>query len=220
MPGEPSSTEKSVQTAAGYEGGVSQCAGTGVKSIGSFAFVSERKIEGSATWFGLWAETPSKSSYMPVADRWAVLKAIWSGSPSSPEDVRQSLKDQGIAVVQSMTVGPSNGRVGPGGNIGAALTIADPAVATKYRLHWDVRSDITPASGASGATMNTPEPTVHGTGTVEANEGNLRSGSGVYNINTRAPAAKGVYRLTAYLVPKEGSDGQGVVTASVPLIVG
>lgn len=216
MPLEPSSTDKAVQTAAGYKGGVAACAGTGVNAVGAFAFTNERKFEGSATWFGLWASTPaiSNNALQPLADRWSTLSSIWSGAAPEPGTVRDKLKGHKLPVIAAIAA-DKEGRLAPGASFSASATLSDPSLSSSYTGQWEIRADITPGAGASGATgtANAPEPRMYGTG--KSADGGLRGGA--LTVQMQAPSNPGAYRLTLILAPTNGQ--RGVVTASVPLLI-
>ena len=119
-PYEQSSTEKAAFYRQSYEKGISSAPGL---ALGSYAFLWGHKMEGTATWFGMYLEDGSQTAAVDV------MTELWSGNP--PDNLAPT--------VERLTVdGPT--QVDPGQKLRVTTAAADPE-GGEVRVRWALRAE-------------------------------------------------------------------------------
>jgi hypothetical protein len=171
-PFEPTSTEKSAFYRRGYEQGVLGAPGL---ALGSYAFTWGSKMEGTATWFGMFLDDGARLGAVDT------MTELWSGSP--PKNLAPTVKPLVIE---------GEPRVDPGAEVRVRAVIADPEGAA-IRVRWVLRRE----SGdyATGGDYRPMLPVIEGA-VLEARTDGAR---------LHMPEAPGPYRLFLYAYDEAGN---------------
>ncbi|MEJ2128188.1 MAG: glycoside hydrolase family 2 TIM barrel-domain containing protein [Woeseiaceae bacterium] len=171
-PYEQTSTEKGDYYRQAYQKAVLDNPGM---ALGAYAFLWGNKMEGTATWFGMFLDDGSRLA------PYDVMSELWSGEP--PDDLAPTI---GRVTVEGATA------VDPGTEIVATTSVADPE-GEPVSLRWVLR----PESGDyfTGGDFRPAMRDIEGA-VLEAAGGTAR---------VRLPENPGAYRLFAYASDPAGN---------------
>ena len=171
-PAEPTSTEKSAFYRRGYEQAVLNAPDL---ALGSYVFTWGFKMEGTATWFGMFLDDGARLGAVDT------MTELWSGRP--PRDLAPTVEPLVIE---------GDSRVDPGDVVRVRAAIADPE-GTAIRVRWVLRRE----SGdyATGGDFRPMLPDMQGA-VLEGRADGAR---------LRMPEAPGPYRLFLYAYDAAGN---------------
>ncbi len=171
-PYEQTSTEKAAFYRRAFEEGIAAAPGF---ALGSYAFLWGHKMEGTATWFGMFLEDGARTGAVDV------MTELWSGT--TPGDLAPTVEP---------LVLKGNAQVDPGAEVSVKSVIADPE-GSDVSVRWALR----PEAGeyATGGDFRPNLPDVDGAMIESSAEG----------ARLRMPEEPGPYRLFLYAYDEAGN---------------
>ncbi|MGB5721054.1 MAG: glycoside hydrolase family 2 TIM barrel-domain containing protein [Woeseiaceae bacterium] len=171
-PIEQTSAEKAAFYRQSYEQAIEGAPGL---ALGSYAFLWGDKMEGTATWFGMFLEDGSRTGAVDV------MTELWSGS--KPSDLAPTAEP--LVIV-------GEPKVDPGMEIRVRSAIADPE-GSEIRARWVLRPESDDYATGGDFRPNLPEI-----------DGALLEGD-VNGAKVRMPDEPGAYRLFLYAYDEAGN---------------
>ena len=142
--------------------------------LGSYAFIWDKKWEGTATWFGIHLPDGTRTRVVDV------MQELWSGEPpANLSPVVTSIETDAL-------------QVAPGATVEVRIAIEDPDD-TKHRTKWVLYPEVKRYSIAGG-TDELARPEIKNT--VVESDANCAT--------VKMPEKPGVYRLYAYVYDQHG----------------
>ena len=171
-PYEQTSTDKAKFYRQSYEQGITSQPGF---ALGSYAFLWGYKMEGTATWFGMFLEDGAKTGAVDV------MTELWSGEP--PDDLAPT--------VDPLSVEGST-QLEPGAELRVRAVVSDPE-GSEVRARWVLR----PESGdySTGGDFRRMLPDIDGAILESSAQG----------ARVRLPEEPGAYRLFLYAYDEAGN---------------
>ncbi len=137
--------------------------------LGSYAFIWDRKWEGTATWFGMHLPDGTRTRVIDV------MQELWSGEPpANLSPVVTSIETDSL-------------QVAPGATVQVRIVIEDPDD-TKHRTKWMLYPEVSRYATAGGADE---------LATAEIENAVVKSDT--HTATVKMPEKPGVYRLYAYV---------------------
>lgn len=170
-PYEQTSTQKAAFFAKSYEHAVLQAPG---ESLGSYVFAWGHKMEGTATWLGMFLDDDTKLAAVDT------MTKFWSGT--EPENLAPRVEPLKLS---------GSPEVKPGAIIKVASSVTDPEGET-LRAHWALRDESNEYSTGGDFRRNLPDIE---TAIIAGN---------VDGARVRVPKEPGAYRLFFYAWDQSG----------------